>query len=89
MSNNTIENLIQKLFEIGGTSDFERNMIHWINAIFKDYDVKDFMELMENKVVWMKMAEIAKFKTVAFESKFYTQKNIENYVKMLQEIWAE
>lgn len=89
MTNNTISTQIQKLFEIGGTSDFERNMIIWINAIFKDYDVKDFMELMENKVVWMKMADSAKFKTVAFESKFYSQKNIENYVKMLAEIWEE
>ena len=72
MSNNTITTQIQKLFEIGNNPDFERNMILWINAIFKDYDVKDFMELMENKIVWMKMADIAKFKTVAFESKFYT-----------------
>lgn len=35
----------------------------------------------------MKLSEIARMKTLAFEAEFFNKKNIENYVKMIEEIW--
>ena len=35
----------------------------------------------------MKLAEVMRLKTIAFEAEFFNKKSIENYVVMLTEIW--
>ena len=43
--------------------------------------------MAENNVVWMKIAEIAHYKSIAFDADFFATKNIENFVLMIEEIW--
>ncbi len=70
-------------------AEVEKFFRKWLDVVFEDYNIKDFDELVEDKIAWMKFAELAKFKTVAFEAKYFSNKNLENYVKMIQDIWKE
>ena len=70
-------------------SEVEMHFLKWIGLLFKDYEVQNFLEVAENSVVWIKIAEIARMKTIAFEAEFFNKKTIENYVKMLDEIWEQ
>jgi len=67
--------------------DVETHFLKWINYLFKDYQINSLIEVADNSVIWMKLAEIARMKTIAFEAEFFNKKTIENYVKMLEEIW--
>lgn len=67
--------------------DIENHFKKWINYLFKDYQIESFIEVADNNVTWMRLAEIARFKTIAFEAEFFNKKNLENYVKMLVDIW--
>lgn len=68
-------------------NDVELHFTKWFNYLFKDYQVNGFLEVADNNIVWMKLADIARLKNVAFDSEFFNRKTIENYVKMLNEIW--
>lgn len=58
-----------------------------MNYLFKDYSINSFLEVADNSIVWMKLAEVMRLKTIAFEAEFFNKKSIENYVVMLTEIW--
>ena len=43
--------------------------------------------MADNNIVWMKIAEMSHYKSIAFDADFFTKKNIENFVNMIDEIW--
>ena len=70
-------------------TEVENHFKQWLILIFDNYQIKDFLELCEDNVAWLKMTEIGRFKTVAFEAKYFSKKNLPNYVKMISEIWKD
>lgn len=82
----TPQELVDALMK-NNMSDVENHFIKWFNYLFKDYQINGFQELTDNNIVWAKLADATRLKNVAFDSEFFAKKTLENYVKMLTEIW--
>ena len=65
----------------------ETHFLKWLNVLVEDVQINTFMEAAEGNIVWSNLADIANFKTIAFEAEFFNKKTIENYVAMLEDIW--
>lgn len=65
----------------------EIHFLKWINILSDEFQLKNFEEVGEKNQVWLKIADLAQFKALAFESEFFNNTNVESYVKMLEEIW--
>lgn len=88
MKKNSAQEIADSLMRIN-MSEIEVHFLKWLSHLFTDYEVHNLLEVADNSVVWIKIAEIARMKTIAFEADFFNKKTIENYVKMLDEIWQQ
>lgn len=77
---------ISELMAMNGDAN-EAYICEWISRLLKNTTVKNFLELSDNNIVWLELAELGKFKAVALEAPYFTNKNLQNYVNLLSDIW--
>ena len=76
-------NILMKLVN----DDFEIAVCDWLTRSLKIGTINSFSDFVENNAAWLQLATMMKFKTLAFETDYFSNKNLPNYVKMLSFIW--
>jgi len=83
---NKTSEIVAKLMAING-DEVETYICEWLTRLLKNHTVKNLLDLAENNSVWLELAELGKFKTVALEAPYFSNKNLPNFVKLLDIIW--
>ena len=86
MTDNKINENIAKLMAISN-DEMETYICDWVSRLLKTTNIKNFLDLAENNSVWLELAELGKFKTVALEAPYFSNKNLQNFVALLDSIW--
>ena len=86
MENKKISETMAQLMAING-DEVETYMCEWLSRLLKTITVKNFIDLVENKSVWLELAELGKFKSIALEAPYFSNRNLPNFVKLLDTIW--
>lgn len=74
------------LMALNGDSN-EAYICEWLTRLLKTGTVKSYLHLEDNSQVWLELAELGKFKLVALEAPYFLNKNLPNFVKLLDSIW--
>ena len=56
-----------------------------VKQTFENDKYKDFSDLIENNIVWLKLTNLSKLKSVALEAAYLRDKNLLNVVKLLDD----
>lgn len=84
--NNKANPIIEDLMALNGDLN-EAYICEWLTRLLKTSAIKNFLDLAENNYVWLELAELGKFKVVALEAPYFSNKSLPNYVKLLDGIW--
>ena len=82
----TIEDFVNLLMKLVN-DDFEVAICDWLTRSLKVGNISSFSDFVDNNAAWLQIATTMKFKTLAFETAYFSNKNLSNYVQMLAFIW--